>query len=173
MYMLALWGGEVDGRKIDAVGGAFFVPIEVPPATGAAGDLDKQTARFDRKAKGIFNGRFSELLDESAQTGWNPYYNFARYKDGEPYSNFGTTGVLEPEQFEAVLAAVWERIGDFAERIAAGHIDINPYRMARQSPCAYCDYRALCRFDWQINDYRPLEALSKKEVLEKIGGIRG
>ncbi len=173
MYMLALWGGEVDGRKIDTVGGAFFVPIEMPPAAKAASDLDKQAARFERKAYGIFNGRFSDLLDAGARTGRNPYYNFARYKDGGPYSNFGTTGVLEPEQFEAVLAAVWERIGDFAERIAAGHIDINPYRMARKSPCTYCDYRALCRFDWQINDYRPLEALSKKEVLEKIGGTDG
>ncbi|MCD6394099.1 MAG: exodeoxyribonuclease V subunit gamma, partial [Planctomycetes bacterium] len=173
MYMLALWGGEVDGRKMDTVAGAFFVPVEMPPAAKAASDLDKQAARFQRKANGIFNGCFSQLLDADAPTGWNPYYNFARYKDGEPYSNFGTTGVLEPEQFEAVLATVWERIGDFAARIAAGQIDINPYRMARQSPCAHCDYSALCRFDWQINDYRPLEALSKKEVLEKIGGERG
>ena len=173
MYMLALWGGDVDGRKIDTVGGAFFVPVEVPPAAKAASDLDKQAARFERKAYGIFDGRFAELLDKTARTGPNPYYNFAKYKDGGPYSNFAKTGVLEPEQFEAVLAAVWEKIGDFADRIAAGHIDINPYRMARQSPCAYCDYRALCRFDWQINDYRPLEALSKKEVLEKIGGTDG
>ena len=149
------------------------MPVEIPPATRAAGDLDKQAARFERKAYGIFNGRFSDLLDESARTGQNPYYNFAKYKDGGPYSNFAKTGVLEPEQFEAVLAAVRERIGDFAASIAAGHIDINPYRMARQSPCAYCDYRALCRFDWQINDYRPLESFSKKDVLEKIGGGGG
>jgi len=171
IYMLALWGGEAGGRKIDMVGGAFFLPVEAPPATGTAGDLDKQVAKFQRKAKGIFNARFCDLLDERTPSGWSRYYNFARSKkDGAPYSNFGNTGVLKDKQFKAVLAAVRERIGDLAARIGAGEIDIKPYRMSGKSPCGRCDYHALCRFDWQINDYRPLEALSKMQVLEKVGG---
>jgi ATP-dependent helicase/DNAse subunit B len=33
------------------------------------------------------------------------------------------------------------------------------------SPCSFCDYQALCRFDWQINDYRFLDAKGKLDVV--------
>jgi len=77
--------------------------------------------------------------------------------------------VLKPGDFEKVLQFTEQKIVELAEEIISGKIDISPYRLGTESPCSNCKYKPLCRFDWQINDYRPLEAVGKKQVLEKIG----
>jgi ATP-dependent helicase/nuclease subunit B len=43
----------------------------------------------------------------------------------------------------------------------------------QKSPCSYCKYKSVCRFDWQINEYNFLESLNKLKVLEKIKGNNG
>ena len=170
IYLLAMENTLIDGKKVDAVGGAFFVPIEVPPVSVSISLIDKEIAKFSYKAKGVLDGRYSGLLDSQLAKGRSRFYNFAIDKEGQPYSYFGSSDALKGEQFEWLLGEVKERIVGFGERIFAGEIGIRPYRMAKQSPCAFCDYNSLCRFDWQINEYNPLESLSKKQVLDRQGG---
>ncbi len=170
VYMLALEGAIAGGRGIDAAAGAFFVPIEAPPPSESASGIDKQTGRFRHKSKGILDGRFAGLLVTGAERGWNRYYNFGVDKDGAPYNYFNISAALRSEQFAAVLSAARAKIVELAGRILSGDIAIRPYRMAKVSPCGHCDYAALCRFDWQINDYNSLEPLDKTAVLERLGG---
>ncbi|MBE0537582.1 MAG: exodeoxyribonuclease V subunit gamma [Phycisphaerae bacterium] len=172
VYMLALQGACVAGRTIDAVAGAFFVPIEAAPGAEAISGIDAQMAKFAYKVKGIVDGQFAALLDDAPERNWNRYYNFAYDKDGEPYSYFAKTGALRTQQFDAVLAAAKGKILDVAQSIFAGEIAIRPYRMAKASPCGHCDYAPLCRFDWQINTYNALEPLDKNAFLVKIGGTQ-
>ena len=169
VYMLALADARIEGKPIDAVAGAFFVPVEAPPVTAAISGIDAQFAKYEYKARGIIDGRFAHLLNREEKTGWDRYYNFAFDKSGQPYSYFATSGALKGEQFDAVIDAAKSRITAFAQRIFGGEIEIKPYRLAKQSPCGNCDYAALCRFDWQINDYNVLESLSKQQVVEKTG----
>ena len=42
-----------------------------------------------------------------------------------------------------------------------------------QGVCSNCDYRPVCRFDWQTNDYRFLKRVSKSEVLTEAGANDG
>lgn len=170
VYLLALENSLVGGKKIDAVAGAFFMPVEVPPASAGISSIDSEIAKFAYKAKGLLDGRFAGLIDSQCSKGRSRYYNFALDKDGLPYSYFSSSDALKGEQFEWVLDEVKKRIVDFADGIFAGRIDIKPYRMAKQSPCSFCDYNSLCRFDWQINDYNPLESLNKQQVLDRQGG---
>ena len=51
IYLLALKGAEVDGKKIEQVAGAFYLPIEV----------DADGEKFVHKAKGLFDGKFAEV----------------------------------------------------------------------------------------------------------------
>jgi ATP-dependent helicase/DNAse subunit B len=44
---------------------------------------------------------------------------------------------------------------------------VYPYRLRRQAACARCDYRAVCRFDWQINDYHLLSPKGKLDVVQE------
>ncbi|GAI98376.1 unnamed protein product, partial [marine sediment metagenome] len=59
------------------------------------------------------------------------------------------------------------------EEILSGGIDVRPYRLSGKSPCSYCEYNSVCRFDWQINDYNPLVSFGKTEVLEKMDVVDG
>ena len=102
--------------------------------------------------------------------GWNRYYNFYTNKEGNPFSNYGKSGALKPEDFEALLNYAVECVKKLAGDLSGGKIDITPYRLGKTSPCTWCDYRALCRFDWQVNDYNILESCGKEEALEKMKG---
>jgi ATP-dependent helicase/nuclease subunit B len=172
IYMLGLAGTEQAGRKIDCVGGAFFVPIEAGLEKISIDNLPQQQDKFKRKAKGIFNGGFFGALDQTAESQWSRFYHFYMVKD-EPYGYFGTSSALHPEQFEKVLSFAKSRITELAANIFSGSIDITPYRMNAESACTYCRYRAVCRFDWQINDYNFLDSISKTQILVQIGAAHG
>jgi ATP-dependent helicase/nuclease subunit B len=62
------------------------------------------------------------------------------------------------------------RIKQLVTDLTAGCIRITPFRKGTESPCSWCDYRPLCRFDWQINNYNILNNIGKEEVLEKMKG---
>lgn len=147
--------------------GAFYLPIEGGVDAKKLSQLG-QEGRTGNKAKGLFDGRFAERLDTTAGGGWNRYYNFYTNKEGSPYSNYGNSGALKPEDFAALLDYTVQCVCRLAGDLSGGKIAITPYRLGKQSPCSWCDYRALCRFDWQVNDYNILESCGKEEALAKM-----
>ena len=60
------------------------------------------------------------------------------------------------------------RITLLAEQILDGVVDITPYRLSKKSPCGYCDYKAVCRFDRQINTYKTLVTLDKQQAIDQM-----
>ena len=173
IYMLALASAQIAGKTIDSVAGAFYIPVEPAPPKAAVGDLQQLPAKFYYKAKGIFNGQFARILHSELTPGrWDQFYNFFITK-GRPYGHFASSGALKPDQFANLLQFTKSRIIELVERMSSGRIDITPYRLANKSPCSYCDYRAVCKFDWQINDYNPLTPVNKEKVLADVGGGSG
>jgi ATP-dependent helicase/nuclease subunit B len=170
LYMLAV--RSADGSKIKKAAGAFYMPVEVSPAKAALDELSQKTDSFYYKAKGIFNGQFAQQIDEKALKD-SKFYNFYVTKDGRPYGLYHNRGALEPDDFEKVLKFTEKKILQLAKEILSGKIDVRPYRLSGQSPCSYCEYQSVCRFDWQINDYNPLVTLGKTEVLERMEGLDG
>ncbi|MGD2094693.1 MAG: PD-(D/E)XK nuclease family protein, partial [Phycisphaerales bacterium] len=170
IYMLAV--RSTPPSKVKSVAGAFYMPVEVSLKTTTLGELPKENDSFNYKAKGIFNGRYAEQLDGRASKD-SKYYNFYVTKDGQPYGLYNNRGALKPDDFEKVLKFTEDKIIQIAENIVAGEIYVRPYRLKGQSPCSYCEYKSVCRFDWQINDYNFLATLGKSEVLEKIGEVNG
>jgi len=159
IYLLVLSNAKIDGEKIDEPAGAFYLPID----SGIKDDGEK----FGHKAKGFFNGLLADDLDGDAGNGWDQYYNFYVSKDG-PYKHYANSGILEPEKLKALLNFTKNKITLLAEQILDGVVDISPYRLSKRSPCSYCDYRAVCRFDRQINTYNALPGLDKRQVLERM-----
>ena len=170
IYMLAI--RNTAGPEKMNPAGAFYMPVEVYPKNVSLPELSNKAESFDYKAKGIFNGRFAQQLDSDA-LGDSEFYNFYVTKDGLPYGSYGNRGALKPEDFEKVLTFTENKITHLAEEIISGKIDITPYRLNQKSPCSFCEYSSVCRFDWQINDYNVLESFGKSEVLEKAGGFNG
>ena len=171
IYMLA--AGNAKKSKVKVVVGAFYMPVETAVGQIALGELSGKADKFEYKAKGIFNGEYFQRLDASAGSGWGKFYNFSvSSKDGQ-YGDYGRSGALKPDDFDRVLEFTEQRIVELAGEILSGEVEVRPYRLGTVSPCGYCKYKPVCRFDWQINDYNFLQSLNKRQVLERIGGIDG
>jgi len=170
IYILAV--RNANRSKTKNVVGAFYMPVETKPGQAAFDELETRKEKFTRKARGIFNGEFSQQLHREA-AGESKFYNFYVTKDGQPYGNYGQRGALRPTDFETVLRFTEAKIVQLAEEIISGKIDVRPFRIGTRSPCNLCKFRAVCRFDWQINDYNLLESLDKIQVLNKIETING
>jgi len=121
-----------------------------------------------RKAKGIFNGEFFQHLDGTVKSRDSRFYNFQVSKENGQYGDYGRSGVLKPEDFEKVFKITEGKIVKLVGEILSGKIDVRPYRLGTATACGYCDYKALCRFDWLINDRNSLEVVNKAKVLEGI-----
>jgi ATP-dependent helicase/nuclease subunit B len=171
IYLLAVMNAKESKTK-EAVG-AFFVPIEVPPKPLMLDRLSEKADSFNYKAKGVFDGEFSQLLDRAEKSGWSKFYSFCVSSKDHQYGDYGKSAALRPEDFEKVLKFTRRKIVQLAQEILSGKIDVRPYRLSGRSPCGYCKYKSVCRFDWQINDYNFLESLNKLQVLEKMGALDG
>jgi ATP-dependent helicase/nuclease subunit B len=163
VYLLAIGGHGLTPA------GAFFLPIDGGTNSASLSDLES-IARGFNKAKGLFDGRFFETLDlqAAASGGHSEYYNFYVNKDSEPYSYYNTSGALKSDDFQTLLNYTEQCIKKLIENLSSGCITITPYRIGTTSPCTWCDYRTLCRFDWQINDYNILESVKKEQALTKM-----
>jgi len=158
-------------QKIQKTVGAFYIPIEIPPQKAELQELSKKAAQFPRKAKGIFDGEFAEMLEKGVSNA-GKYYNFY-VKDGLPYGNYHNRGALKPADFEKILKFTKKKITSLAEAISSGIIDIKPFKMANETPCSNCKYSPLCHFDWWFNSYNVLASYNKEQILEKAGGGNG
>jgi ATP-dependent helicase/nuclease subunit B len=172
IYMLAVKNIDSPKFGIYKVLGAFYMPVEVSPARSTIDELSERTESFNYKAKGIFNGEVFRQLDKKASKN-SKFYNFYVTKDGEPYGNYEKQGALRPTDFEKALKFTEKKIIQLSEEILSGRIEVKPYRLNQKSPCSFCKYKPVCRFDWQINEYNLLESLDKLEALEKIKGNDG
>lgn len=167
MYLLAIPSLPAS-LQAETIAGAFYLPIELGGKTIAPDELDSEQQKFGYKAKGIFNGEIAAGLDKAPEKSRSRYYNFVLDKDGRPYSYYGTSAALRPEDFTAILEHGRNIIAQLADGIHSGHITAVPYRLGTTSPCSYCDYKGVCRFDWQINDYRPLAGIDKEKAIQKM-----
>lgn len=166
LYLLALPQIKIPNEKIDSPAGAFYIPIEIPGQKTSLDDLETKIEKFTNKAKGIFNGDFAKNLDAAVGSGRSDYYNFqVLKKEQTPYGSYKTSGALRPEHFRLLLNFTENKIIRLAEQILSGRIEIAPARLNKQSPCAYCVYSPLCKFDWRINRYNLLQQKYKPDVL--------
>src|SRR4030043_139389 len=172
IYMLAVKNADSPKFNIHNALGAFYMPVEVSPAKGAIEDLSEEAEGFNYKARGIFNGEIFRQLDKEASKN-SRFYNFYVTKDGQPYGNYEKQGALRPDDFEKALKFTEKKIIQLSEEILSGRIEVKPYRLNQKSPCSYCKYKSVCRFDWQINEYNFLQSLDKAGVLEKMKGRDG
>jgi len=166
IYMLAVRNASGPKHRPTNVVGAFYMPVEIAPEKTTLDELSEQSERFSYKARGILDGQFFQLLDRSNS---NKFYNFFVTKKGDQYGYDNRSGALRPADFQSLLQFTEAKIIKLAEEIISGKIDVKPYRLSGRSPCSYCEYRAVCRFDWQINDYNFLESLNKLQVLQRMG----
>jgi len=108
------------------------------------------------------------LLDNSID-GYSEFLKVALKKDETFYST-SLPYVKTPEEFELLLSHVEGKLIETASNIMAGEIDISPYALDQRTPCAFCQYSAVCQFDHLLpeNEYRRLAKPEDAVVIEKM-----
>ena len=114
-------------------------------------------------------------LDDSLESGASEVVHCRINKDGN-IGNINASDAADAEAFAALLRYVERRIGELADDLIAGAVEVMPYRMGEQTPCPRCEFRSVCRFDPAINHYLHLESMKRGAVLtvlrEGEGGTR-
>lgn len=110
----------------------------VPPGGAPPTSPKEMTAGF------LLNDRETlESLDNAL--GSSDSFLSARInKDGSIRND---TKVLTQEEFDALLSVVKQKLVDLYHAMSQGDIPIRPIRYKGTSPCTYCPYHAICRFD--------------------------
>lgn len=108
------------------------------------------------------------LLDSTID-GYSEFLKIALKKDESFYST-SLPYVKTAEEFSLLLTHVEKKLVETACEIMAGEIGINPYALDKRTPCAFCQYSAVCQFDslLQENEYRRLVNPEDAVIIGKI-----
>lgn len=81
----------------------------------------------------------------------------------------GKTYVPSEEEFEKLRFHVRKTLREICEEIVKGNIKNQPTKCGGKTPCAYCDYKVICRFDRNLgNEIKYLKEMKKEEVWEQL-----
>lgn len=80
-----------------------------------------------------------------------------------------TAGLYE-EDFDVVKNYIIDKTEEICEAIYSGKIDIEPYKFDNEVPCAYCEFKSICKFDPTIkgNRYRVIKKLAKNGKYDDV-----
>jgi ATP-dependent helicase/nuclease subunit B len=119
------------------------------------------------KPRGIFEGAYLKSLDGNCTQGQSQVVNAFLKADGT-HGMKRSSDVADNAEFSALIDHVRQRIGQLADLILDGHIELHPFQIRGVSPCPNCDFRPVCRFDPAINRYKHLDPMGREEVLKKV-----
>jgi ATP-dependent helicase/nuclease subunit B len=163
-------GPQFAGRKLTPAA-AFYVQMlrQMHDVDHPDDAVSSEDPAFDLQVKprGIVQADFIHDLDANLQTGASNVIQAFINRDGK-LGRKSQSDTSEPAEFTALLAHVRRRLGQLADGIISGDISIAPYIKSQRSPCPQCEMQSVCRFDRSVNRYRPLLAMSRDEVLQKV-----
>jgi ATP-dependent helicase/nuclease subunit B len=172
-YLLVLEsnGQKLSGRNLEPAA-AFYLQllrrIEDVKHPDESHDPDDPRWHLKLKPRGILDRRCLAALDKELEAGASDVVQAFITKDGN-LGHRNTSDVAETEDFRSLLRFVSAKLGELADGIIGGRIDVLPYRLNDNSPCPRCDYRSVCRFDPAINKYNYLKVISREELVAEAG----
>jgi len=173
-YLLVLEanGQQLCGRAVDPAA-AFYLQLirKIEDVKHPDECLDHTDPAWHLKLKprGLFDRRCLPALDKEVQTGWSQVVHAYVKQDGT-LGHAGRTDAAESAEFRALLDLAAKKLAEIGAGILAGRVEIAPYRLNDQSPCARCDYKSVCRFDPAVNRYNYLSNVTREEALGAAGG---
>ncbi len=164
-YLLALKqvGESLTGRPIRPVA-AFYLPL-LEAYKPVPHPREEKTTTF--KWHGIADASVLNTLDNSITPGgeWSRFLSARLKKDGEPYAKSDLAG---RGQLSALMDHVGRRMGELADALLDGDIEVKPYRLRRQTPCSWCLYRSVCRYEIETQPPRTLTPFNRADVLKRV-----
>ncbi len=66
----------------------------------------------------------------------------------------GARFLITEEEFSRLRSQVMETVSGLCDDLLNGRIDIHPKMSKKRTPCRYCDYKSICRFDLSFSGCR-------------------
>jgi len=140
--------------------GVFYVNLRGQYESGGTRAEVLAEAIDARKRAYRHTGRFDAdalpKLDKRSDAKTGDQFNYRRNNDGSLHKN--SAEVLPHAEFDALLDRVEVQLREMGRAIFSGEAKVDPYRKGSETPCKYCDYRAVCRIDPWIHRYRVLRS---------------
>ncbi len=170
-YLLVLEqsGTTLSGRPIKPAG-AFYMSLlskykSVAHPSEAGEDTATQSAH---RPRGVFDAARLDALEKDCPAGGRAsVYAAYRKKDGG-FGHVDSTDTAESEDFTLLLRHTRRRLSEWIDRILDGDIEVAPYRLGTLSPCGWCAYRTVCRFEPASTGVRYLETMKRSAVFENL-----
>jgi ATP-dependent helicase/nuclease subunit B len=80
--------------------------------------------------------------------------------------------VVSTKELEALSKFTRDKMIEIGRNIICGQIDMNPQKGEKSSPCNYCDYKSICRFEAGLggNAYGYGTQMTKEEAKKEVCG---
>ncbi|MGF6376298.1 ATP-dependent helicase/nuclease subunit B [Clostridiales Family XIII bacterium PM5-7] len=132
--------------------GVFYFHIEDPRIDLSDTNAEKKYEEISKEMKKFF--KLNGIMVDDGQVIREIAGEFEGISDVVPLRN-GSEGVkgtskgflVSEEEFSQLQADVDERVQRLCEELVAGKMDIHPMKSKDQTPCTYCQYKGICRFD--------------------------
>ncbi|MFI5379987.1 MAG: PD-(D/E)XK nuclease family protein, partial [Tepidisphaerales bacterium] len=120
--------------------------------------------------RGVFDERhFREFDDQTPAGAWSPVVK-ARLKQDGGLGNKRITDHVSAGEVNPLLELARTVVAELADRIMDGEILVRPYKLGTSTPCKWCAYKSVCRFDPAINPCRKLEPVARDRFLDELMG---
>jgi hypothetical protein len=154
-------GEEEEPKKFGALKitptGIFYVNLRGQYESGGTRAEVLAEAGDARKRAYRHTGRFdANALPKLDSAGAADQFNYRLNQDGSLRK--GLTEALPHAEFESLLDHVEIQLREMGRAIFSGKTSVDPYRKGSETPCKYCDYRAVCRIDPWTHRYRVLRS---------------
>jgi ATP-dependent helicase/nuclease subunit B len=166
-YLLAI----LKENKPDSLLPAAMVYIYLSGDTRTADQVYPASSPPVPAGKELLRGYFAgdmdvlSLLDHGlrADSDENPVLSIRTKKDGSFRSG---SPVLSLDEIKHLLQEVEMTLGRLAQQILDGNMPLRPARQrGKPSPCTYCLFRSICRFDLKLGDrYDMIHPQTDKEI---------
>ncbi|NOS99079.1 MAG: hypothetical protein HOP29_00440 [Phycisphaerales bacterium] len=166
--VLARHGSTLAGRRVLPIG-AFYAGLlqkykRVDHPDDGSGEEPRMSAF---KLRGVFNAEHVSALNNADDAGRFSTVSAYRKRDGT-FGYVNSTDVAEGPQFEALLDHTRATMAQLADRILDGDARVEPCRLRSFSPCAWCDYVSVCRYEQMHTPIRLLDALTRVQVFDRL-----
>ena len=159
--------------------GVLYFNLSEPNVSANNNMTDEEIAeaiKQEFKMKGLILADVNviKMMDNKIeQTGGSEIIPAGIKNNGEINSQ-KTRSAINAEQFKYLQKYMDKIIKQISEEILKGDIGLRPYYNMKvqkgRTPCEYCSYKSICRFDVNNkgNTYNYLESLNKDAILENI-----
>ncbi|MCC7291309.1 MAG: exodeoxyribonuclease V subunit gamma [Phycisphaerales bacterium] len=174
LLVLAEHGETLAGRRVRPLASLYvnlrpgYERVQHPREAKSAED----GVRGEQKARGLIHAALADALEAVPPGARAKYYSLHVKQDGSlgrPDSN----DALEDDDFQAVLSHTRRRMGELADGILDGDAGVRPCRLRQYSPCSFCEYSSVCRYEMGISRTRFLDGMRRMEAVSRMRESQG